>query len=106
MDVSSSDLAPLGQHHRASPSLVISSPGDLSRLANLHKGIIPACARLVTRLAEDLGRFLKGEPIRARPPMTWERAMKWAKLAPEEVGQGQAEAGQEVSAIQLLSRAQ
>src|SRR5262249_12364733 len=33
-------------------------------------------------LAEDLARFLKGEPIRARPITLWERAAKWAKRRP------------------------
>jgi tetratricopeptide (TPR) repeat protein len=33
-------------------------------------------------LAEDLHRFVAGEPVRARPAAAWERALKWARRRP------------------------
>jgi hypothetical protein len=33
-------------------------------------------------LADDLRRFLAGEPVRAKPTPAWERAAKWAKRRP------------------------
>ena len=33
-------------------------------------------------LADDLKRFLNGEPIRARPSRRWEQTVKWAKRKP------------------------
>src|SRR5207244_1102360 len=33
-------------------------------------------------LADDLGHWLRHEPIRARPISQWERALKWMKRKP------------------------
>jgi eukaryotic-like serine/threonine-protein kinase len=38
------------------------------------------------QLAEDLERFLAGEPIRARPTRPWERAWKWSRRHPATAG--------------------
>ncbi|HWG47452.1 MAG TPA: hypothetical protein VN688_32105, partial [Gemmataceae bacterium] len=34
------------------------------------------------KLVADLGRFLDGQPIVARPTTTWERTLKWARRRP------------------------
>jgi tetratricopeptide (TPR) repeat protein len=39
-----------------------------------------------TDLAQDLERFLSGQPIRARPTPAWERVLKWARRRPAVAG--------------------
>src|SRR5262249_7560399 len=38
--------------------------------------------RSAEELAEELDRYLSGEPIAARPARVWERAAKWARRRP------------------------
>jgi WD40 repeat protein/tRNA A-37 threonylcarbamoyl transferase component Bud32 len=37
-------------------------------------------------LAEELGRYLAGEPVAVRPPRTWQRGWKWVKRRPVVTG--------------------
>jgi serine/threonine protein kinase/tetratricopeptide (TPR) repeat protein len=39
-------------------------------------------------LADDLGRFLRGEPVRARTTHGWERLLKWIRRRPAAAGFG------------------
>jgi serine/threonine protein kinase len=60
-----------------------SIPADLQTicLKCLHKA--PARRYLTAQdLADDLRRFLDGQPIQARPTPLWERGLKWARRRP------------------------
>jgi hypothetical protein len=39
-------------------------------------------------LTDDLGRWLVGEPVRARPPSLWRRADRWVRRLPDSGGLG------------------
>src|SRR5262249_48142237 len=53
-------------------------------------------------LAEDLRRFLTGEPVRARPAGAWERAARWARRRPAQAALLAVSAG---AALRLLAGA-
>jgi WD40 repeat protein/serine/threonine protein kinase len=58
-------------------------PRDLVTI--IHKAIDREPERryqTAQQFAEDLQRFLAGEPVRARPAGIWERGMKWARRRP------------------------
>jgi YD repeat-containing protein len=71
----------------------------------LPRDLVTVCQRAMAKdpseryasageLADDLGRFLDGEPIRARPVRWWEKGLRWVRRRPVEAG---------VSAVLLLA---
>jgi WD40 repeat protein/serine/threonine protein kinase len=65
--------------HRLNPSI----PADLETIILKAMAKDPAGRYAAAEeLANDLGRFLKHEPIRARRSNAWERSVKWAQRRP------------------------
>src|SRR5262249_13239562 len=57
--------------------------GDLDSIVMKALEKEPARSYATARgFAEDVGRFLGGEPVQARPPTNFDRAMKWMRRRP------------------------
>jgi WD40 repeat protein/serine/threonine protein kinase len=54
-------------------------------------------------LADDLRRFLRGEPIKARPLSAWGRGVKWAKRHPSLAALGVVTVGATLALVVVLS---
>jgi serine/threonine-protein kinase len=68
---------------RAPRRLNSAIPADLETIVLKAMAKDPAGRYATAReLAEDLGRFLAHEPIRARRSTAWERSVKWARRRP------------------------
>ena len=64
-------------------SVVPGVPRDLEMVCRKAMAREPAHRyRTAAALSDDLRRFLRGEPVRARPPWAWERVHRWARRHP------------------------
>ena len=76
LEITTMEPRPLRQHRRDVPDDLQTI--CLKCLARESRGRY----RSAGELADDLGRYLAGEPIWARPAGSWERTVKWAKRRP------------------------
>jgi tetratricopeptide (TPR) repeat protein len=85
----------VGENARVTLALLVSTDAVPPRQLQpkLHRDIETICMKCLEKdprrryasaleMAEDLKRFIEGEPIHARPIRTWEKGLRWAKRHP------------------------